>query len=329
MAKRGRGVDVAARRIAAEHVEDAVGAVAAGEFARAGDDILDVVADDGGGAEGADVVGLLALSRRWRSASRPAMSAIWMAAPPRPPAAPVMRTLMPDARPARITRVWVMVNQPSGKRRGIGQRPAGGRREHLAGGDCDIFGVAAAIGQGDDLVAGLPVAGGDGDLTGDFEAEDGRMPLGRRIVAAALGESGSLTPAAATRISTSPGPGMGTGTVAGRSTSGPPGAAATIAVMVVGSSLGMRHRQNLNGISLVRQATRAKIGGPSKRSTAMFDDDEVKKPKGHEVGMLLDAMSVEELGDRIAMLEGEIARLKAAIDSKQKSKSAADAFFKI
>lgn len=60
----------------------------------------------------------------------------------------------------------------------------------------------------------------------------------------------------------------------------------------------------------------------------MFDD-EVKKPKGHEVGMMLDAMSVEELTDRIGMLEREIARLKAAIDSKQKSKSAADAFFKL
>ena len=61
----------------------------------------------------------------------------------------------------------------------------------------------------------------------------------------------------------------------------------------------------------------------------MFDDDEVKKPKGHDIGMLLDAMSVDELTDRIALLESEIARLRAAIDSKQKSKSAADAFFKI
>ena len=61
----------------------------------------------------------------------------------------------------------------------------------------------------------------------------------------------------------------------------------------------------------------------------MFDDEAVKKPRGHEVGMILDAMSVEELNDRISMLEGEIARLKAAIDSKVKSKSAADAFFKI
>ena len=61
----------------------------------------------------------------------------------------------------------------------------------------------------------------------------------------------------------------------------------------------------------------------------MFDDQEVKKPKGREIGLILDAMSVDELTDRIAMLEGEIARLRAAIESKQKSKSAADAFFKL
>ena len=60
----------------------------------------------------------------------------------------------------------------------------------------------------------------------------------------------------------------------------------------------------------------------------MFDDDEVKKPKGHEIGMLLDAMSVDELTDRIALLESEIARLRAAIDSKRQSKSAADSIFK-
>ena len=61
----------------------------------------------------------------------------------------------------------------------------------------------------------------------------------------------------------------------------------------------------------------------------MFDDDLPKKPKGHELGMVLDAMSVEELNDRIGLLEAEIERLKAAIALKRKSKSAADAFFKI
>ena len=61
----------------------------------------------------------------------------------------------------------------------------------------------------------------------------------------------------------------------------------------------------------------------------MFDDDQVKKPKGHEVGMNIDTMSVEELTDRIALLEGEIARLKAAIAARQQTRSAADALFKL
>ncbi len=61
----------------------------------------------------------------------------------------------------------------------------------------------------------------------------------------------------------------------------------------------------------------------------MFDDDEVKKPKGHEVGMNIDAMSVEELADRITLLEGEIARLKAAIAARQKHKSEAASVFKL
>jgi uncharacterized small protein (DUF1192 family) len=61
----------------------------------------------------------------------------------------------------------------------------------------------------------------------------------------------------------------------------------------------------------------------------MFDDEAPKKPKGHEIGMLLDAMSVAELAERIALLEAEIARLRTAIASKQQSKSAAEAVFKL
>jgi uncharacterized small protein (DUF1192 family) len=61
----------------------------------------------------------------------------------------------------------------------------------------------------------------------------------------------------------------------------------------------------------------------------MFDDDEVKKPKGHEVGMNIDTMSVEELTDRIAMLEAEMARLKGAIAARQKHRSEAASIFKI
>ena len=60
----------------------------------------------------------------------------------------------------------------------------------------------------------------------------------------------------------------------------------------------------------------------------MFDDDEVKKPKGHEVGMPIDTMSVEELEERIAMLRGEIARLEQAIAARKNTRAAADSLFK-
>jgi uncharacterized small protein (DUF1192 family) len=60
----------------------------------------------------------------------------------------------------------------------------------------------------------------------------------------------------------------------------------------------------------------------------MFGDDEVKKPKAHEVGMPIETMSVDELNDRIGMLRGEIARLEAAIVARKQTKDAADSLFK-
>ena len=59
-----------------------------------------------------------------------------------------------------------------------------------------------------------------------------------------------------------------------------------------------------------------------------MDEEAIKKPKAHEVGMPIDALSVEELADRIALLEGEIARLKAAIDARGATRKAADSIFK-
>ncbi|WP_374625496.1 DUF1192 domain-containing protein [Devosia sp.] len=60
----------------------------------------------------------------------------------------------------------------------------------------------------------------------------------------------------------------------------------------------------------------------------MFDDDEVKRPKSHEVGMPIDTMSVAELEERIGLLRGEIARLEQAIAARQKTRAAADSVFK-
>lgn len=61
----------------------------------------------------------------------------------------------------------------------------------------------------------------------------------------------------------------------------------------------------------------------------MEDDDIIRKPKLHEVGMLLDTMSVDELTMRIELLEAEIIRLRAAIESRHKVRSAADSLFKL
>ncbi|RYE79801.1 MAG: DUF1192 domain-containing protein [Hyphomicrobiales bacterium] len=61
----------------------------------------------------------------------------------------------------------------------------------------------------------------------------------------------------------------------------------------------------------------------------MFGDDEVKKPKAHEVSMLIDTMSVGELEERIALLRGEITRLEQAIDARKNTRAAADSLFKL
>jgi len=61
---------------------------------------------------------------------------------------------------------------------------------------------------------------------------------------------------------------------------------------------------------------------------AIDEDDRPKKKVVHEIGQDLTLLSVGELGERIALLKEEIARLEANIASKQASKSAADMFFK-
>jgi uncharacterized small protein (DUF1192 family) len=62
---------------------------------------------------------------------------------------------------------------------------------------------------------------------------------------------------------------------------------------------------------------------------AAFDeDDRPKKKTVHEIGQDLSLLSIEELSDRIALLEEEKARLQAALEKKRSSRSAADQFFK-
>jgi uncharacterized small protein (DUF1192 family) len=61
---------------------------------------------------------------------------------------------------------------------------------------------------------------------------------------------------------------------------------------------------------------------------AFDEDDRPKKKIAHEIGQDLTLLSVRELGERIALLKEEIARLEADIVKKQATRSAADQFFK-
>ncbi len=59
------------------------------------------------------------------------------------------------------------------------------------------------------------------------------------------------------------------------------------------------------------------------------DDDALPKKKpAHVIGQDLALLSREELAARIALLQDEIARLEAAVDSKEASRRTADQFFK-
>jgi uncharacterized small protein (DUF1192 family) len=61
---------------------------------------------------------------------------------------------------------------------------------------------------------------------------------------------------------------------------------------------------------------------------AMDEDDRPKKKIVHEIGQDLALLSIKELEERIALLDEEIGRLRAAIASKQGSRHVADQFFK-
>ena len=61
---------------------------------------------------------------------------------------------------------------------------------------------------------------------------------------------------------------------------------------------------------------------------AIEDDDKPRKKIAHEIGQELSLLSVEELAERIALMNAEIERLQAAMTKKRASKDAANSFFK-
>jgi uncharacterized small protein (DUF1192 family) len=61
---------------------------------------------------------------------------------------------------------------------------------------------------------------------------------------------------------------------------------------------------------------------------AIDEDDRPKKKPVHEIGQDLSLLSIEELSDRVTLLNDEVTRLEAALEKKRTSRSAADQFFK-
>ena len=61
---------------------------------------------------------------------------------------------------------------------------------------------------------------------------------------------------------------------------------------------------------------------------AIEDDDKPRKKITHEIGQDLSLLSVEELTERIALMNAEIERLQEAVAKKRASKDAADSLFK-
>jgi uncharacterized small protein (DUF1192 family) len=61
---------------------------------------------------------------------------------------------------------------------------------------------------------------------------------------------------------------------------------------------------------------------------AAEDEDKPRKKVTHEIGQDLSLLSVEELTERIALMNAEIERLQQAATRKRASRDAANSFFK-
>ncbi|NEI70198.1 DUF1192 family protein [Rhizobium lusitanum] len=61
---------------------------------------------------------------------------------------------------------------------------------------------------------------------------------------------------------------------------------------------------------------------------SIFDDDRPKQPSAHEIGSDLSVLSVDELKNRVALLQGEISRLEQEIAAKTSGRKAAEGLFR-
>ncbi len=60
-----------------------------------------------------------------------------------------------------------------------------------------------------------------------------------------------------------------------------------------------------------------------------FADEPREAPSAHQIGQDLSMLSIDEIDERITMLEREIARLREMKAGKENSLAAASAFFKL
>lgn len=60
-----------------------------------------------------------------------------------------------------------------------------------------------------------------------------------------------------------------------------------------------------------------------------FGEEPRQTMGGYQIGQDLSLLSIDEIDERIALLEQEIARLKEARGAKENSRAAASAFFKL
>jgi uncharacterized small protein (DUF1192 family) len=79
---------------------------------------------------------------------------------------------------------------------------------------------------------------------------------------------------------------------------------------------------------MLRLATDSGIAGQGGGCMAIEDDDKPRKKITHEIGQELSLLSVEELTERIALMNSEIERLQVAMTKKRASKAAATSLFK-
>jgi uncharacterized small protein (DUF1192 family) len=89
--------------------------------------------------------------------------------------------------------------------------------------------------------------------------------------------------------------------------------------------VGVARCDNRDRVTTEKPAAMVAISEPR---MAAIDDDRPKKKVSHEIGQDLSLLSVEELDERIALLQGEISRLETNKLGKQASRQTADQFFK-